>query len=99
MMVLLALVLGLALLLYGCEEAQKTETPVWGQGELTPEYTVYFGNDNGARLDWMQNQVISNIGQRVLALEGDPNSIPVQQRLEYLERQVHELTFVGPRKE
>lgn len=57
--------------------------PVWGQGELPATYTDFFGNDNPARLNWMQNQVldqhgkiIAEIAKRVLILEAvDPNEV------------------------
>jgi hypothetical protein len=56
------------------------EPPVWGKGDLTPEYQKFFGDNNGARLDFVQDQVMDKHGKillelskRVIALEGDPN--------------------------
>lgn len=82
----------------GCEEAQQR--PVWGQGELPVEHEKMFGNDNTARLDYVQNRVIDKHGAilrvlaiRVLALEAvDPNAM----RLEALELDMEKLTLVEP---
>ncbi len=65
--------------------AEEETQPVWGKGDLPAEYQEFFGDSNGARLDFMQNQVIENQGKilkiiavRLLALEGvDPNDMPV----------------------
>ena len=65
------------------------ERPVWGKGELPAEHQGFFGNDNTARLDYVQNRVLDKhaailkiIAIRVLALEAvDPNAM----RLEALE--------------
>ncbi len=45
-------------LLSGCVEEQA-KTPVWGKGELTPEYIALFGDDNGARLNKAQNDLLN----------------------------------------
>ena len=71
-------------LLTGCTEGQQVEqAPVWGEGELPAEYQAIFGNDNVARLVYMQNQVqnrhaavIRELAIRVLTMEGvDPNDV------------------------
>lgn len=53
--------------------------PVYGKGELPAEYLRHFGNSNGARLDYLQNNTIGNqaraiaeLTERVKKLE-DPN--------------------------
>lgn len=68
----------LAVLLFGCNEAQQT--PRWGQGDLPTEWQGFFGEDNVARLDFVQTQTINRMGQaiselaeRVRKLEADPN--------------------------
>ncbi len=56
--------------------------PVWGKGELPADHQGFFGNDNTARLDYVQNRVLDKhaailkiIAIRVLALEAvDPNA-------------------------
>lgn len=66
------------LLFVGCEEPQQK---VWGKGELNPEYQEFFGNSNGARLDYVQNQLLDKhskafkeVLMRLIALEAvDPN--------------------------
>ena len=76
----------------GCEESQQS-VKVWGKGELPVEHQDFFGNDNTARLDYVQNRVLDKHGEilkiiaiRVLALEAvDPNAIPVETRLDLLE--------------
>ncbi len=73
----------------GCDEAQQK--PVWGNGELPADHQEFFGNDNTARLDYVQNRVLDKhaailkiIAIRVLALEAvDPNA--VTDRLDALE--------------
>lgn len=48
---------------------ELTSTPVkYGQGDPPDEYVAMFGNDNGARLDFMQNQTINKIGNALAAL-------------------------------
>ncbi len=73
---------------------------VWGKGELPVEHQDFFGNDNTARLDYVQNRVLDKHGAilkiiaiRVLALEAvDPNAM----RLEALESGMEKLTLVEP---
>lgn len=69
-----------ALLFCGCTEPKSK---VWGKGDLPTAYSERFGNSNGARLDFVQNQqidkhskVIAELARRVLALEAvDPNGV------------------------
>jgi hypothetical protein len=69
--VLMFIAMAVILLLMGCTESEQ---PVYGNGEPPAEYQDYFGNDNGARLDFVQNQAISELALRVQVLEGvDPN--------------------------
>ena len=76
----------------GCEESQQS-MKVWGKGELPVDHQEFFGNDNTARLDYVQNRVLDKHGAilkiiaiRVLALEAvDPNAMPVEARLDILE--------------
>ena len=74
--IVLCLVLA-AVLLFGCNEVQ---TKVWGQGVLPSDWQGFFGEDNVARLDYVQTQTINRQGQiiaelaaRVSKLEADPN--------------------------
>ncbi len=74
------------------------EPPVWGKGELPADHQDFFGNDNTARLDYVQNKVLDKhaailkiIAMRVLALEAvDPNAM----RLEALESGMEKLMLV-----
>ena len=69
-----------ALLFTGCSKKEQTP-PEWGKGDLPKEYEESFGNSNGARLDYVQNQIIDRhnkilkvIAGRLVALEAvDPN--------------------------
>ncbi len=69
------------LTLSGCKESQQVEqTPVWGKGDLPPHWIEYFGNDNTARLDFKQSQIIDEVVRRVITLEinqyiPDPNGV------------------------
>jgi hypothetical protein len=74
----------LVALISGCGGEQQVEqAPVWGQGDLPADYQAVFGNDNIARLVYMQNQVqnrhaavIREIAIRVLIMESvDPNEV------------------------
>ena len=65
------------------EPVEPNIPPLWGKGTLPPEFVKYFGKDNGARLDFVQNQaidkhglIIVEIAKRLLALEAvDPNEV------------------------
>lgn len=82
----------------GCEESQQP-AKVWGQGELPADHQDFFGNDNTARLDYVQNRLLDKhsailkvIAIRVLALEAvDPNAM----RLEALESGMEKWTSGG----
>ena len=66
----------------GCKESQQS-VKVWGKGELPADHQEFFGNDNTARLDYVQNRmldkhtaIIKEIARRVLILEAvDPNAM------------------------
>ncbi len=96
--VLMVILLFMVAALSGCEEVQKA--PVWGKGELPADHQGFFGNDNTARLDYVQNMVLDKhaailkiLAIRVLALEAvDPNAM----RLEALESGMEKLTWVEP---
>ena len=51
----------LSVLLTGCNEVQR-QPRVWGQGELPAEWEGFFGNGNGARLDYMQSKMLDQQG-------------------------------------
>ncbi len=63
--------------------------PVWGNGDLPAEFQAFFGDTNGARLDFMQNrvidrhdQIIREIAKRILILDGaDPNEVEAVEKL------------------
>ncbi len=50
-------IIALVLLLTGCNEQSKQ--PVWGKGKLSPEYVWYFGDNNTARLNKAQNDLLN----------------------------------------
>lgn len=60
---------------------EPNEPPQWGKGDLPDEFKSVFGNNNSARLDYVQNQVldrhskiIAELAKHVIDLEGgDPN--------------------------
>ena len=89
----LAIILVFALFVGGCKESQQS--PVWGKGELPADHQGFFGNDNTARLDYVQNRVLDKhaailkeVARRVLALEAvDPNAM----RLEAVESGMEKL--------
>ena len=61
----------------GCGQPQQKQ---WGTGNPPDSWIETFGNDNGARLDWMQSQIIDKLALRVRTLEinqyvPDPNGV------------------------
>lgn len=50
----------------GCNEQQAPK--VWGQGGLPADFQGFFGNDNTARLDFVQTQRINQLGQATAEL-------------------------------
>ena len=65
--ILIILIVVTALVLIaGCEESAKT--PIWGTGETNTEWQDYFGNDNIARLDFVQTRAINEQGQAIAVL-------------------------------
>ncbi len=61
--VLFIVLLVIALLVSGCNEAKR---PVYGQGNPPAEWQVMFGNSNGARLDFIQNQAIVELRDKTI---------------------------------
>lgn len=84
----------LMVLCSGCQESQKK---VWGKGELAAGWIEFFGDDNTARLDWLQTKTINEQGQRIADLNEkirmleimvyveEPNSITLESRVKKLE--------------
>lgn len=74
MTVLLIIVLLIVLALVGCVEEQQTP-PVWGRGSLPTDWQNVFGNDNGSRLDYWQNQAIGELAKKVQVLEAGRRTV------------------------
>lgn len=72
--VLFIVLMVIAVMVSGCTESER---PVYGKGDPPAEYQKYFGNDNGARLDFMQNKAINKLSNRIAVLEkaNDPNEV------------------------
>ena len=51
--------------------------PVWGKGELPPEWVEYFGDSNLSRMSFKQSQVIDALTSKVFEVSGpvDPNGV------------------------
>lgn len=49
-------------LVLGCQENQQ-ERPVWGQGDPPDTWQEQFGNENMARLNFVQTDRINKLGQ------------------------------------
>lgn len=62
----------------GCEEAEQKQS-TWGNGNPPTSWQETFGNDNGARMDYMQMKILSQMEKRFKVLEdfcginNDPN--------------------------
>ena len=75
------IITGLILSIAGCQpQAEVIPDKVWGQGDLPDDWQEFFGNENMARLNFVQTQSINNQGkaiaelaERVRKLEADPN--------------------------
>ncbi len=85
--ILVAILIVLALVVCGCNEAQQKA--VWGQGELPTGWQSFFGSDNTARLNFVQTNTINKQGQsitelaeRVRLLESEN---PAESRIEAIE--------------
>lgn len=63
--IILIILFALALLVAGCQEQQRK---IYGQGNIPLDWQVYFGNDNIARLDYMQTRAINQQGQTLTEL-------------------------------
>lgn len=55
--------MAVAVLLTGCKQKR-----VWGQGDPPDNWQEFFGNNNVARLDYMQTQAINRQGQALAEL-------------------------------
>lgn len=51
----------------GCEESQQR--PTWGNGNPPAAWQETFGNDNGARIDFVQMRMLSEQAARIKVLE------------------------------
>jgi hypothetical protein len=79
--VCIIIALAAAVSLSGCIEEEQTpqaQTPIWGQGDLPPQWVEYFDDDNKSRLDFKQSLIIDELTRRVRTLEinqyiPDPN--------------------------
>ena len=66
--VMLILMLAVCLCLTGCTETQK-----YGNGDLPPDYVTMFGDDNGARLNFIQEQEINKLRANVYGFSHTDN--------------------------
>ena len=57
----------LMIILTGCQSVEVIPD-VWGQGEPPGDWQEFFGNENMARLNWVQTQSINNQGQAIAEL-------------------------------
>ena len=81
------LILAAVLLLAGCVEQEKPQQ--WGQGNPPDRWQQTFGNDNIARLNYVQSEMLNNHqrviygsnasgpeGKPILDREGKPTRVP-----------------------
>ena len=60
----LAVLVALAFCVVGCEETRQTsQSKVWGQGDPPAGWQDMFGNDNIARLNFVQTNALNSQGQ------------------------------------
>ena len=59
---ILAAMITVSVLCGGCQRERK----VWGQGEPPAEYTDFFGNDNMARLNFVQTERFNALNQNLV---------------------------------
>ncbi len=61
------LIVCLFMALTGCKESQQR--PTWGNGNPPATWQQTFGNDNGARMDFVQMRMLSEQAARINRLE------------------------------
>lgn len=88
LVILIGALAAMILTLCGCQEEQRK---VWGTGELKADWTEFFGDDNGSRLDFVQtqringhNEALLELIKRVQALESE-NPAELAERVRKLE--------------
>ncbi len=68
-MVLVVMILvALTLVFCGCQETQQSQQKVWGTGDPPVDWQETFGNENMARLNYVQTQRINTQGQAMAEL-------------------------------
>ncbi len=84
--VLLTSLLMVVVILSGCQEQQV----IWGQGDPPADWQDMFGNDNIARLDFVQTNTI-NKQQGILYGTKDPNSLGAIRAIVALESRIESI--------
>ena len=80
-MLMVTVLIAMAFVVGGCQEAEKPQPKVWGQGDLPTAFEDFFGNSNLSRLNYKQTEAINEISKRLLALEqnafviAEPNEV------------------------
>ncbi len=78
--VIAVLTISVIMALTSCGKELVDPVPVWATGDLPEHWTKFFGDGNGARLDYKQSQIIDELAKRVRTLEinqyiPDPNGV------------------------
>ncbi len=77
--VIMVVILTITMLLAGCVEPQKTDSKVWGKGDLPEEYRSWFGNDNQARLIYVETKMIERLQRDIYGTtQNDKSGKPVR---------------------
>lgn len=79
------LIMAAIALLSGCQEERKQGK--WGEGDPPAKFQNIFGNENNARLNFIQSQAISELATRVRTLEAE-NPAELAKRVQKLEVEV-----------
>jgi len=60
-------------LVFVCQKVRKP--PQWGNGDPPAQWQEQFGNDNGARLDFIQSRLIENQGKALTKVVAEIESL------------------------
>ncbi|KKN73458.1 hypothetical protein LCGC14_0400330 [marine sediment metagenome] len=85
MCVIAIMLVALSLAVCGCQEAQTLQER-WGRGEPSAVFQSFFGNDNNARLNFVQMQLINKQIQDVNELAGRVRALEFENPAELAER-------------
>ena len=74
------------MLLSGCQDEQQNGSKVWGDGNPPADYVQMFGDDNIARLNFVQNEFINRHNQVLIELQTRIQALEMENPAELAKR-------------